>query len=773
MLFRDLPVPDAHELVSIHQTVEGGDYSGTSGQGTFTIAEYRAYRDRSQSLVGLLAHASPRETTLGGDAPRRIFGSIVSCDYFAVLEQPPAVGRALNGADCEPGAEPVVLLGHDLWTTTFGADAGIVGRTVELDRNPFTVVGVAGEDAYGASPLRAGYFAPLSAEPLLWPGQSRFQDERHRWLYLIGRRDAAAGIEQVQAELAVIAAQIDQTEPGRATTLGIARSKPNMMLPPDMQRVATGTAAILLVAFGMILLIACANVANLVLARGTTRAREIGIRLSLGASRARIVRQLLAESVLISITGGLLGSAIALWLFQSAFAVAIPAIIPPEVPGVVPNLDLSPDFRVLWYALALTLATGILFGLAPALHVSRQDVNTVVKQNAGSDRSGGRLRGILVGTQVAVSMVLMIATGLVLRGLQATYTIEPGFTYENVAHLSFGTDGGPGEILDQRLMDEVAELPGVESVAFATQTPLGEARMGTLVRLPGESEDEGRMAERDLVTADYFSLLEIPVLRGRTFTPAEIANAYSEAGTRPAVVSETTARNLWGESDPIGRTLLRHGFPGDAAVTLTVVGMVADAQLSALGRVDPYYVFEPRQPGGELLVKSRNGFDAIASELRAIVQARDPSLAFRVLPLEGNLAYFRGLSGIITTLFSGLGLLALVLASVGIYGVVAYTVARRYREIGIRMALGAEARNVLGLILRRTMRPVVIGAGVGIVAAVAVSRMLSLVLFGVSPTDPAGLAGSALLVVGVALAAGVIGARPATRAEPTSVLRYE
>jgi hypothetical protein len=370
-------------------------------------------------------------------------------------------------------------------------------------------------------------------------------------------------------------------------------------------------------------------------------------------------------------------------------------------------------------------------------------------------------------------MVLMIATGLVLRGLQATYTIEPGFAYENVAHLSFGTDGGPGAILDQRLMDDVAALPGVESVAFATQTPLGEARMGTGIHLPGETYEESRAAERDMVTADYFSLLEIPVLRGRTFTPAEIANAYVDGGVRPAIVTETTARNLWGDGDPLGRTLVRQTFADEPGVTLSVVGVIADAQLSVLGRIDPYYVFEPRQPGGELLVRSRSDFDTVAAGLRSIVQARDPSLAFRVLPLEGNLAYFRSLSGIITTLFSALGLLALVLASVGIYGVVAYAVARRYREIGIRMALGAEARNVLGLMLRRTMRPVLVGAVVGIVAAVAVSRALSLVLFGVSPTDPAGLGMSVALVVGVALAAGVIAARPATRTEPTSVLRYE
>ncbi len=765
VLFRGLPAPDAHELVSVEQTVEGGEFTGVSSGGTFTIAEYRAYRERTETLAGLLAHGNPRDTTIGGDAPQKTYGLLVSCNYFAVLEQPPALGRALSARDCEPGADPVVVLGHCVWSTAFAADPGIVGRTVELDRRPFTVVGVASEGTYGGSPLGTGYFAPLSAEPLLWAGASRFEDERFRWLHLIGRRGDGAGIEQARAELGVVAAQIDRLEPGRSTTLAVERAKPQTV-PHGLRGLATGAATVLMVAFGLILLIACANVANLLLARGTARSREIGIRLSLGAGRARVVRQLLTESALISVAGGLLGSVLAIWSFRALVTIALPAIVPPEVPGVVLDLDFSPDFRVLSYALALTLATGLLFGLAPALHVSQPDLNAVIKQDAGSAGGGrgGRLRGTLVGVQVALSMVLMIATGLLLRGLQATYAIDPGFAYRDVAHLSFGMDGSP-DIVDRRLGEQVAALPGVTGVAFAMQTPLGEERVGMPIRLPDESE--ARLAEIDRVTPGYFSLLEIPILRGRTFTETEIANAGREGGTRPVVVSASTARNLWGEGDPIGRTLLR----GD--MTLQVVGVAADARLASLRTVDPYYVYEPGGPGGHLLVKSRADFAATAASVREIVQARDPTLAFRVLPLEANVGWWRGLSGIVTTLGAGLGVLALVLASVGIYGVVAYAVSRRYREIGIRVALGAAARDVLGTILLRTMRPVVVGAAVGIAAAVAVTGVLSSVLFGVSPADPVGLGGAVLLVVGVGLGAGVMAARPATRVDPTTTLRHE
>jgi predicted permease len=767
VLFRDLPAPDAHELVSIAQTVEGGDFTARTGVGTFSIGDYRAYAARAQTLA-VLAHADPREATLGGDAPQKIFGALVSCNWFTVLRTPPALGRALNAADCEAGAPPVVVLGHALWATTFAGDANIVGRTVELAGNPFTVVGVAASGTYGGSPISTAYFAPLSTEPLLWPGRSRYENPRQLWLYLLGRRSAGVGVGQVRAELDVIAAQIDQDAPGRSTTLTVARAKRNTV-PGDLRGPATAASTVLMAAFGLILLIACANVANLLLARGTARFQEIGIRLSLGASRARVVRQLLTESVLISITGGVLGSLLALWSFQALAAIALPAAIHPEMPVPALELDFSVDFRVLWYALVLTIGTGFVFGLAPALAVSRPDLNTVIKQDAasaGGSRKGGRLRGTLVGVQVALCMTLMIATGLLLRGLYATYTIDPGFNPAGVAHLSFGMDGGP-PILDRRMLEEVAALPGVEGVAYASQTPLGESRTGAMVRLPGQAESESRITEIDAVTPSYFSVIELPIVRGRNFTEAESADAASRAGTQPVIVTETTARNFWGDADPLGRTLL-----WDDA-TLEVVGVAADARLGALGEIDPYYVYMPLYERGELLVKSGADFAATASGILAIVRARDAGLVARVLPLESNLQWFRGLSRLVTTLGAGLGVLALVLAAVGVYGVVSYSVIRRYREIGIRMALGAETRDLLTMIFRRTMRPVVIGAVIGVIAAGALTRVLSSVLFGVSPADPIGLGGAALLVLGVALAAGIVAALPATRAHPTTTLRYE
>jgi putative ABC transport system permease protein len=769
LLLRDVPAPDAHQLIEISQTVHGGKITATSGLGTFSTAEYHAYRDRAQTLSGIFAASNVRgETTLGGEAPQLVLGGLVSCDYFAVLRQPPALGREFTPRDCEPGAEPVVVLTQELWKTAFAADPAIVGRTIQLNRQPFTVAGVASEATSGNSFVKGGYLAPFTTGRLLAPSDTRYESDSVLWVNLIGRRSEGVSVDQVRAELDVIAAQIDREQPGRSTTITVARAS---TAPPGFRGQATGAAAVLMAAFGFILLIACANVANLVLARGTSRRQEIGIRVSLGASRPRIVRQLLTENLLISLAGGLLGSALAVWSFQALVALAVPALLPPTLPLTI-AWDSSPDGRVLVFGLVLTFATGILFGLAPALHVSRPDLHAVMKQDsagAGGSPRGGRLRATLVGVQVALCMALMIAAGLLIRGLYTTYTVDPGFEYRRVAYVSLESMLGGYSTervmaLRQQLIADVAALPGVESVAYTDREPLGDDRARITIRLPGQGENEARTAELNGVTPDYFSLLGLPIVRGRTFTAAEVGDRAG--GVRPAIVSAATARNLWPGGDPIGRTLL---WSGD---TFRVVGVAADAQTTALGQIDPYYVYVPGG-FGTLLVKSRTDFAATASSIRAAVSAIDPGLVVVVLPLEATLGWWRGISRTVATLAGGLGLLALVLASVGIYGVVSYAVTRRFREIAIRLALGARSRGVLGLILRQTMRPVIVGAVIGVALASALSRVLSAVLFGVSPADPLGLGGTTLFVLGVALAAAVMAAWPVTRADPTAMLRSD
>jgi predicted permease len=762
VLFRDLPAPDSRELVSIVQSVSGGE--DHLARDIFSLSEYVAYRDRTQTLSGVIAMARARGgTTLGGETPQKILGNLVSCNYFAVLKQPPVLGRGLEGPDCAPGANPVIVIGHHLWRTAFAGDHGIVGRTVELSRQRFTIVGVAAEGTY-SDPIGIGYFAPLSADGLV--GGRRFENERTPWLDLIGRRQENASLDQVRAELAVIAAQLDQQQPGRTTTLLIEQAK---ALTPSNRARATGAAAVLMTAFGFILLIACANVANLLLARGSARSQEIGIRRSLGASRARVVRQLLTESMLLSLAGGLLGSVVAVWSFQGL----VPRIVPTLMPALVG--DLSPDFRVLLFAVTLTVGTGLLFGLAPALHLSNPDLHGAIKQGAAGgsvSRAGGRLRGALVGLQVALCMTLMIAAGLLSRGLYTTYTADPGFAYRDVAYANFeelaseGYEAAQAEELQRRLLENVAAIPGVVEVATVQREPLGDDVGGIRIRLPDQAENESHAAEMNVVSAGYFSLVEIPILRGRTFRQAEVADAQGGIGSGPVIVSEATALNFWPGADPIGQAL-RQGEN-----TLRVVGVAADVQVMTIGHVPPYYVYFPGQ-GGLLFFKSRTDLGATMSSVRAAVRALDPGLVVNVLPLESTLGYWRGLSRTVTGIGAGLGILALLLAAVGIYGVVSYSVRKRYREIGIRIALGAGTGNVLRTILGQTMRPVVIGAVIGAAAATAVSSILSSVLFGVSPADPIGLGGGALLALAVAIGAGVIAARPATQADPTTVLRSE
>jgi putative ABC transport system permease protein len=768
VLFRDLPAPDAHELVSINQTIEGvPDRVGAVGLGLFSTAEYETYRDRSQTLSGITGHSDPTGAILGGEAQQQTQGLLVTCDYFDVLEQASAIGRALSEQDCSTGADPVVVLGYEVWTATFAADPAIVGRTVELNRQLFTVVGVAREGTYGGM-FRAAFFAPVSAEPLLLPNEGRYENDRLSWLFLVGRRNGV-GTDEVRAELRVIAAQIDLEQPGRVTTLTVGRAKP-LTIPPFVRDAALGAAAVIMTAFGLVLLIACANVANLLLARGTTKSREFAVRLSLGASRAHVIRQLLMESLLLSIVGGALGSMLALWSFQALLAFAMPAILPVGLPLLA--IDASFDIRVLTVTLALTLGTGVLFGLAPALHASKTDLHSVMKQDSagGGSRSSGRLQAMLVGAQVALCMALMIGAGLLLRGLHSAQTLDPGFASSDVTVLSYDYVEDTGHAEDpafwQRLMAEIRALPGVEAAAYAMREPLGDDFARTAVRLPTQGENELRIAELNFVNPGYFSVIDLPIVLGRTFTDTELAN-----DARVAIVSEATARNLWGGADPIGQTLMWR--TRDQEIELRIVGVVGDAQLSSLGQIDPYYVYRPVRSSDKLLVKSSMDFASTAAAIRTVVRELDPGLPAPVYPLDANLDRWRSISGLVTTLAASLGGLALVLAAVGIYGVVSYFVGRRFREIGIRMALGAGAPSVYRLILRRTMRPVAVGAAIGVALAVAVSGILSGVLFGVSPVDPLGLSGATLFVLGVALVSGAWAARRATRVDPMVTLRYD
>ena len=764
---RDLPAPDADELVSIQLSRQTAGFAGTLRR--FSTSEYREYRDGTETLSGILAYSAITTVTLGGDAPQEITGTLVSCNYFEVLRYTPVLGPGLAN-DCDAdGATPTVVLSHDLWTTAFGADPRIVGREVLLNRQAFVVAGVAPEGVRGVLMVPVQFFAPLAAQPILDPVPGLPAGGTYSWLMLLGRLADGASLERVRAELRVITARIDEGQPPRETTLAVDRAR--LLSDPEDRNATLAVGAVVMTAFGLVLLIACANVANLLLARATGRAREIAVRLSLGASRGRIVQQLLAESMLLAAAGGVLGAMLALWSVQSLVFLAIDAL-PPQAPAMA--IDASPDARVLAFALLASIGSAALFGLAPAFQASKPDLHAAMKVDVlGLDRrSGARLRGTLVGLQVAVCMVLMIAAGLLLRGLAATTNVDPGFEYENVAVASFdltaaGYDAARAAVFQRQLAERVDALPGVE-VANATTTPLSPSSFSRIVRIGGQNQ--WFPLNYNEVSPTYFSLTGIPIVRGRTFTEAERAEGSA------IIVTETTARRFWPGLDPIGQTIEIPVAPREI-IAQQVVGVARDTQIQNIGAFPSTYAYLPpsefSQPRLQLLAKSDVDFAATARSIRTIAAELDPALVVRTSPLEANLDLWRSLAGISSTLATALGTLALVLASVGIYGVVAYAVGRRAREIGIRMALGANARGVVALMLKRTMQPVVVGAVVGVAAAVGVSQLLSSVLFGVSPVDPIALVGAVLVVAGVAFAAAMLPARRAARVDPNTTLHYE
>jgi predicted permease len=774
LALRDMPAPAAHELVTIHQRIDGVKSRNVHGTHTmFSTAEYEVYRDGSRTLEGVMGYTLPETVTLGGDAPQEIEGSFVTCNYFDVLHVRPALGRGFASGACETRqSPPEIVLGHDLWMNAFAADPAIVGRTVVLNRNAFTVAGVAPDGFAGVEFLKASFFVPISAQALLRPDRNWIDEPNTSWLTLVGRRRAGVGLEQIRAELAVIAAQVDAQDPGRHTSLAINRATPLSF--PEVRPLAFGAAGVVMAGFGLVLLIACANVANLLLARAAARSREIALRRSLGASRGRLVRQLLTESVLLGAAGGLLGSLLAFWSFQSLVALVLSSL-PAEVPPI--QVDPRPDFTVLAYAIGLTFATGIGFGLAPAVHASNPELYTALKHGTAPGGSGSgrsKLRSSLVGAQVAMCLVLTISATLLLRGLYAAQTVDPGFGYRGVAVASFdlrgsGYDPDKATLFNRQLEERLAALPGVTGVAQVADTPLSPGRTAFEIRLPGQ--DEPREINVNNVSPEYFSLLGIPLVRGRAFSAADMSDTSTSV-----IVTEATARRFWPGEEPLGHTLQLDIGP-DQRISLEVIGVAKDAYIKSIGRIDDDYVYFPAtarvQPELKTLVKTRADLAATMAAIRDAARAIDPALVANVAPLENNLEFWRTWSRLVAALAGALGTLALVLASIGVYALVSYAVNLRIREVGIRIALGANTRQVLALVLRQNGRPVIVGAVVGVLGCVLVAQLLSGLLFGVSTLDPIALGGATAFVLGVALAAALLPARRAMRVDPMTSLRYE
>jgi putative ABC transport system permease protein len=768
--FRGLPAPDAAELVSVHQQFRGVTQRRVHGaRSLFSTPEYRAYRDGTQTLSGLMAYSVPQTITLGGDSPREADAIYVTCNYFDVLKLRPAIGAGFS-ANCESAAAPEVIVSHDLWTQAFAANRAIVGSTITVNGRAVAVAGVAPEGFDGTDVTKAALFAPVSLLGVVRPDDKYRDDPYMSWLTLVGRRTKDAELTHVRAELAVIASQIDRQQPGRTTTVTVAPA--TALSLPVGRRDLFSAATVVLGAFGLVLLLACANVANLLLARAAGRTKEIAVRLSVGASRRRLIQLLLTESALIALIGGVAGVVLAWWSFRGLLAVLLSSL-----PGTIPPLrvDATPNATVLWFALGLTVATAFVFGLVPALQASKQDVQTVMKQEGASAgrRTTGWLRASLVGAQIAVSMVLLISAGLLLRALYAVQTVEPGFDYRDVAVVSFDLRGLGADqravAFRRQFIERVEALPGVDAVAQVGKTPLSPGRRQNMVRLPGQ--DPWQEIDVNHVSPGYFALIGIPIVRGRAFTATDAVDSAAAA-----IVTEATARRLWPGQDPIGQRLMMSAGENQER-PLDIVGVAKDAQVTGIADTETTYVYLSAGPREQrdltVLIRSDAEFAGIAANVRAVARDLEPGVAVRVNRLEENLDFWRTVSRLVAGLSGSLSLLALTLASVGVYGVVSFVVSRRRREVGIRIALGATPHDVQRLIVRQTLRPVAAGVLIGIAGAAAVSRILHSVLFGVSPFDPVAFVGAPLFLLGIALAATLVPTREALRVDPVTTLRCD
>jgi macrolide transport system ATP-binding/permease protein len=768
---RQLSIPRAEQVVSVNQVLHGHFPRDVPGEGGLvSYPEYLDYRDHNHVFDGLIGYEPFVEATMTGPRMEQLLGVLTSCNFFDVLEEHPAEGRGFIDSDCAaPGANPVVVISDDLWRRDFAGDRSLVGKAVILNQTSYTVIGVAPPRFTGTEVIPTAFWVPITMQAALDPGRDFLKDDNVSWLAMLGRVRPGVTMAQVRADLSVIAGRIDQPHPGRTTSLLISRA--TFFGRPEEREILVPIASVVLAAFGLVLLIACANVSNLLLARASARHKEIALRLSIGASRWRLVRQLLTESLLLSLIGGALGSLLAFWSFASITHL-VTSQLPHEFAAL--SVNVAPDFRVLAYALVLTLASGIAFGLIPALESSRLDLNTALKGDgaqAGRGKKSGRfLRNALVGAQIAVCMVLLLAAGLLLRGLYYAQTLDPGFAMRNVAGAFFnlrtqGYDENRAAAFIRSLGERLAGIPGVVEVAEAECAPLSHDFSAGTMTVPGRA---GKVwIEYNHVSPEFFSVVGIPIVRGRSFTQADARNDATAI-----VVTESTARRLWPSEDPLGKTLR-----DDTGGEYSVIGVAKDAQVSHLGELDTTYLYFPAGPQDNhriyVLVRFAGGYTEAAKGIRDAVQSLDANMPVDVVKLEDYLDVWRVPSRIASALSGALGGLALLLASIGVYGMVSYSVSRSVREIGIRMALGAAGAEVMSLVLRQAMRPVLIGGIVGVAGCAAVSWVLSSMLFGLSAHDPVAFVSVPLFLLVVALIASYVPARRATRVDPVVALRYE
>ncbi|HEY9283912.1 MAG TPA: ABC transporter permease [Pyrinomonadaceae bacterium] len=781
LLLRPLPYRRPEQLVKAYQSAP--DPSKGMLPSVWSYPRFEILRGESRSFAAVAGHTQNPYNLTGTDEPERLQVEMVSAGYFPLLGVEAAAGRTFTAEEDGAGAaNPAALLSHGLWQRRFGGDERVLGQTVELDKRAFTVVGVLPPGFRGQTGT-ADAWVTMAAAPLLrYP--KILTNANNAWFQVVARLRDGVTAEEARAEMAAVSQRIERQHPGpkqamqagaRVVTLAPLRAA---KLDPAVRN----SFLILLAAVGLVLLIACANVANLLLARGVARRREFAVRAALGAGRGRIIRQLLAESLMLSLLAGALGLLVALWGVEliKQFRPSDDAQFWSAYTRAFDFFPIDLDGRVLAFNFLLALLTGLLFGLLPALQSSRADLGRALKDGAASTPTGfHRLRrlnsrGLLVVSEIALSLVLLAGAGLMLKSLSRLHAVDLGFDPANVLTMAAPSRDAKPEFYEQ-LLARVAALPGVEAAGLGSTAPLlGHASM-TSLGIEGRAEGNEAGVGLHSVSPDYFKTLGIPVLRGRAFTERDRPGA-----PRVALVNQTAAAQLFPGEDPVGKRIKPSMTPEYETdeKSVEIVGVVGDARYGRLeGAVEPdVYLpaWQPTDAAQTLVLRTSAEPAGVVSAVRREVRALDRNVPVAsVRTMDARVAEVTSRARFITFLLGIFAGLALLLAAVGIYGVVAYSVSARAREVGIRIALGAQRADVLRLVLLDGLPLVAAGLALGLLAAWAAARVLRSQLYEVSASDPLIFAGVTALLAGVALLASLVPARKATKVDPANVLRAE
>ncbi|MGA3323126.1 MAG: ABC transporter permease [Terriglobia bacterium] len=759
VLLRALPYKDAGRLVFVAAT----NRSENINSDVTSYPDFADWRAQNHVFSGLAAYRSQAYDLFGGGQPEQIRGVRVTEDLLPLLDEKPALGRAFLPEEYQRGKEHVVLLGDGLWRRVFGSDPGLVGKTLKLNDELYTVIGVMPPGFQFPPNERAALYTPLVSD----------ENRSHGWLWAVGRLKPGIGLREARLEMDGISLRLQHQYPKSnkgegVNVLTLRESVVGQMRPAFL---------VFICAVGLVLLIACANVANLMLSRNATRERELAVRAALGARRGRLVTQLLTESALLSLFGGVLGLALAYW--------GIDALVGPlmrrDLP--IPRLDnIQIDGWVLGFTLLVSFLTSILFGLAPALSASRIELNESLKEGMRAVAGGLRLahlRNYLVVAEVALALVLLVSAGLMIRSFLLLMGVQTGVDVHNVlvadVSLHAARYAQPHVRADflQQVDQHLRTLPGVESASWVTDVPLSGDSDGEGFSILGQPDPESgkpREGSFNVVGPGYLRTLRIPLLRGRDFTDRD-----NEAGPGVGLINEAMARRFWSHADPIGQQIST-----DGKKWFEIIGVVGNVhQLGQAKEVSPEiylsYLQDPVDwPYRSLIIRTAGDPMKLVKEVEQAVWSVNREMPIsHIRPMEQVLAESVAQPRIFALLLGVFAGLALVLSAIGIYGVVAYSVAQRTHELGVRMALGAEPSDVFRLVVGQGMCLTLIGLGIGLGGALALTRFLRAFLFGVGPTDRVTFGLVALSLGMVALIACYIPARRATKVDPTVALRYE